>query len=101
MSSARPSVADERISAGVARQLGVRWPIGVDDLLDALVQRANDAGANCNRKEMVAALVVASHALPGDALREVLVTYRQVRSRDIVPRPTDKNPTQTRRRNRG
>jgi len=101
MSTVKTSAGEQRISAGVERQLGVRWPTGVDDLLAALVQRANEAGANCTRKELVAALVVAGHSLTGDELRDALVSYRQALVKDIVPPPTDKTRTSTRRRSRG
>ncbi|MBF6271610.1 hypothetical protein IU436_30020 [Nocardia farcinica] len=92
---------DERISEGAPRQIGVRWPAGVDQLLDALVARANEAGANCNRKELTAALVVESHALAGDQLRDILVRYRQARVTDILPATTDKDALPTRRGDRG
>lgn len=100
MSNAKQQTADGRISEGLLRQVGVRWPVGVDKLLDELVQRANQAGAKCNRRELTAALVVAAHETSGDQLREVLVRYRQAKVEDILPGTTDKAAA-ARRRSRG
>jgi len=101
MSNPKSPSPDERISEGTPRQIGVRWPAGVDQLLDVLVTRANEAGANSNRKELTAALVVEAHGLPGDQLRDALVRYRQAKAIDILPAPTDKKPAPARRRRRG
>jgi hypothetical protein len=92
---------DERISEGAPRQIGVRWPTGVDRLVDELVARANAAGANCNRKELTAALVVESHALSGEQLLATLIRYRQATIREILPVPTAKRTSVTRAGSRG
>lgn len=100
MPSATEPAANDRISEGPPRQIGVRWPSAVDQLLDELVQRANDAGANSTRKELTAALVVGAHQDSGDELREMLVRYRQAKVQDILPGTSDRTPA-TRRRSRG
>lgn len=86
------------IREGEARQIGLRWPVGVDHLVNVLVERANGAGANCSRKELTAALVVDRHALSGEDLLDVLVNYRRARTNDIVPVGTDKASAATRRK---
>lgn len=101
MSSVKSPGPNERISEGVSRQIGVRWPAGVDKLLDDLVSRANAAGANSNRKELTAALVVECHAMPGEQLRDLLVRYRLAKVVDILSPSTDKKSASTRRRSRG
>lgn len=100
MPNATHPTADDRISVGPLRQIGIRWPIGVDALLRDLVQRANVAGANTNRKELSAALVVEAHELSGDQLREMLVRFRRAKVEDILPETTVKTSA-TRRRSRG
>lgn len=101
MSNSKILPPDERISSGASRQIGVRWPTGVDQLLDVLVERANEAGANCNRKELTASLVVESYAMTGEQLRDMLISYRQVKVSDVLLAPTDTNATSARRGNRG
>ena len=100
MPNAKHQAGDDRISEGPSRQIGVRWPTGVDKLLDDLVQRSNVAGANSNRKELTAALVVDAHELSGDQLHEMLVRFRRAKVEDILPETTDKTSA-TRRRSRG
>lgn len=91
----------DRVSEGPARQIGIRWPAGVDQLLDELVYRANDAGANSNRRELTAALVIGGSNLSGDDLLAALVHYRQVKVSDILPVATDRTSGSTARRARG
>ena len=86
---------------GELRQIGLRWPSGVDQLVDVLVARANDAGANCSRRELTAALVVEGHSLSGEGLLDVLVRYRRAQTTDIVPAGTDKASAATRKKTRG
>lgn len=43
-----------------SKQPGLRWPIPIDARLDGLVGAANAAGAGTTRKELLAALVLAT-----------------------------------------
>lgn len=65
----------EKLVASKDRQANVRWPIALDDRLDGLVRRANEAGDRTNRRELLAALLFGAD-FTGDALRELLTSYR-------------------------
>lgn len=73
-----------RIADGTPRQAGIRWPEGVEELLVALVERANSAGANTTRKEVVAALLVQAGGTSAEHLRDSVLTYRQAKTRDVL-----------------
>ena len=75
---------DDNLSRSPDRQVGVRWPVSVDDRLDRLVRSAENAGERTNRRELLAALV-ATCEREGDALGEVLRRYRTMRVRDALP----------------
>lgn len=66
----------ERLIMSRDRQTSLRWPMAIDQRLDALVDRAMDAGERTNRRELLAALVLDIEA-SGDELGEVLRTYRR------------------------
>lgn len=76
---------DDRLSRSRDRQVGMRWPIALDDKLDGLLAAAEDAGERTNRKEIVAALIAAC-ALDGPAMGELLRAYRTMTVRDALPR---------------
>lgn len=65
------------------KQIGIRWPIPVDARLDALMDRATDAGERTHRRELLAALV-ATTDLDGEALGELLRRYRTMRVREVL-----------------
>ncbi|AKK09911.1 hypothetical protein [Corynebacterium testudinoris] len=101
MSTPKCPPPDERLSDGTPCQIGIRWPTAVDQLLDVLVKRANEAGTNCNRRELTASLVVESHAMSGVQLRNMLIRYRQAKVGDILPVPNDATTEPARRGSRG
>jgi hypothetical protein len=57
------------------RQVSFRWPLAIDQRLDALVQRATTAGERTNRRELLAALILTCN-LSGDELGSMLRKYR-------------------------
>lgn len=65
------------------KQPGLRWPIPVDARLDGLVTAANTAGAATNRKELLAALVVAAPARPA-SLRDAVIKLRVTTVRETA-----------------
>lgn len=67
--------ADTRLVASKDRQLGFRWPLALDQRLDALVERANDAGEKANRREVLAALLLAADP-SGEQLGAMLRAFR-------------------------
>lgn len=66
---------DARLAEVASKQPGLRWPIPIDDRLDRLVGVANHAGAATNRKELLAALVLAAPTA-AEKLRNAVVTFR-------------------------
>lgn len=60
------------------KQPGLRWPLPIDLRLDDLVVRANRTGANTNRQELAAALVLSTGTDPADLLEAVLALRRAV-----------------------
>ena len=60
------------------KQPGFRWPLVVDQVLDRLVETANEAGAGTNRKELIAALVAANVTLSGERLGKLVRGYRMM-----------------------
>ncbi len=77
---------DSRLSECPDLQAGISFPSPIHERLSALVDVANDAGANTCRKEVVAALVLAA-AGNGQELSELVRSYRQARARDAFVRP--------------
>lgn len=67
---------EERLDASRDRQVSFRMPLALDQRLDALVQRAIDAGERTNRREVLSALLLATD-LNGDGLGETLRAYRR------------------------
>jgi hypothetical protein len=59
------------------RNAGIDWSYAVDGLLNALVARANEAGAKTNRRELTSSIICAVDAEQG--LLEMVIKYRQLR----------------------
>ncbi|SEB99924.1 hypothetical protein SAMN04489844_1478 [Nocardioides exalbidus] len=78
----------DRLRDSKDKQVGIRWPVALDQRLDDLVQRANDAGSNTNRRELIAALLLAADH-DGDGLNDVVRTYRKAVVRDAPLAPDD------------
>jgi len=66
------------------KQPGFRWPLAVDQLLDGLVESANGAGADTNRKELIASLVVASRTVSGERMGKMVRQYRTMTVRQAL-----------------
>lgn len=67
----------EKLCESRDKQPGLRWPIAVDNMLDRLVEVANDAGLNTNRRELMAAIVT-GHSDNPSTLARLLKHYRTV-----------------------
>jgi hypothetical protein len=84
-------MADQRHSVAVTellrdtrdKQVSFRWPMAVDQRLDALVARADEAGERTNRRELIAALI-ADADRTGEQLGELLRRYRRSRVGEVV-----------------
>ena len=84
MSDDRHSVqADERLATSRDRQVSFRLPMALDQRLDALVDRAVDAGERTNRREILSAILYAA-AYDGNELGELLRTYRRAQVREAI-----------------
>lgn len=51
---------DTPLSECPDRQLGFRWPVALDQRLDQLVERAGGVGEKTNRRDLLAALLLAA-----------------------------------------
>ncbi|KQY55817.1 hypothetical protein ASD11_15040 [Aeromicrobium sp. Root495] len=89
MNDERHSVSSgDRLRDSKDKQVGIRWPIALDQRLDDLVERANNAGASTTRRETIAAiLLVADHT--GEELVEILISYRRALVRDALLEVSD------------
>lgn len=74
----------ENLSRSRDKQAGVRWPTAVDERLDQLVDAAIDAGERTVRKEVLAALI-ATTAIDGAMLGDLLKRYRTMTIDDCLP----------------
>lgn len=72
-----PLEASAPVRTSVDKQPGLRWPVAIDQRLDALVERAAGAGERTDRRELLAALVAATD-LSGEELGVLLKRYRQM-----------------------
>lgn len=72
---------DARLRDSKDKQVGIRWPVALDQRLDDLVSRANDAGAGTNRRETLSALLLATD-MTGDELVATVREYRMALVRD-------------------
>jgi hypothetical protein len=81
--SDEPINLDERLTASRDRQIGLRLPFAIDQRLDALLARSVDAGERTTRRELLAAIILATE-LNGDDLGRLLKTYRRAKVRDAL-----------------
>ncbi|MFF1876605.1 hypothetical protein [Leifsonia sp. NPDC058230] len=65
------------------KQVSFRWPMALDQRLDALVDRAEAAGERTTRREVLAALI-ANADLAGAELGELIRGLRRARVGDVV-----------------
>lgn len=71
----------DRLDGSKDKQVGLRWPVALDRRVDELVLRANDAGARTTRRELVAALLLATDG-SGEDLVDRVIKYRRALVRD-------------------
>lgn len=84
MGDVRHSVdASERLRTSRDRQVSLRLPLALDQRLDALVARADDAGERTNRAELLQALIL-DCSLDGPELGERLRRMRTASCGDAV-----------------
>lgn len=75
----------------VDRQVSFRLPSALDQRLDALLDRANSAGENTSRRELLAAILLSTEA-SGVDLAALLRRYRTASVGDaILDRQVDDN----------
>lgn len=74
----------ERLARSQDKQVGLRWPIALDEFVDRLVRVAEAAGERTNRKELIAAIVATATA-DGAALGQALRRYRTMTVGDCLP----------------
>jgi hypothetical protein len=78
---------DHRLRACPQRQAGMAWPIPIHARLDELVEIARDqAGRETNRKELVAALLLAAPT-EAETLDEIIRRYRLATAREALVKP--------------
>lgn len=73
----------EKLCESRDKQPGLRWPIAVDNMLDRLVEVANDNGLKTNRRELIAAIVT-GHSDSPTKLTKLLRHYRMVTLREAT-----------------
>jgi hypothetical protein len=66
---------DEPLRRSRDKQVSLRWPWALDQRLDDLVARAEEAGERTNRRELLSALILATD-MTGQELGSVLRRYR-------------------------
>ena len=69
-------------------QIGTSIPKPLNARLDALVARAQDAGENTSRRELIGALVLLAPEAP-ESLVEAVRTYRRATAASAVPSGAD------------
>ena len=80
---------DASLASCAEFQIGVAVPAPLSGLLDTLVELANHAGANTNRKEILAALLLAA-SIEAEVLAELVRTYRTARAEDAIVEGADR-----------
>jgi hypothetical protein len=75
--------AEARAQVVVPKAASITWSMAADRRLDQLVELANEVGANTRRNELAAALVAAAQP-DGQALLDLVVSWRRARVRDVV-----------------
>jgi hypothetical protein len=73
----------DKLARSRDKQVGLRWPIALDEFVDRLIVLAEEAGERTNRKELIAA-IVATAATDGDALGTALRRYRTMTVGDCL-----------------
>jgi hypothetical protein len=68
------------------QQVSISWPTPIDRRLDELVGLARDAARDTNRRELIAALVLAAPTDP-TKLDEIVKRYRLAVALDALVRP--------------
>lgn len=82
-----PIPPNHRLRDCPERQAGMSWPIPIHARLDEMVALARDAaGRDTNRKELVAALLLAASTDP-DELDEIIRRYRLANAREALVSP--------------
>ena len=76
------------LASCAAFRIGVGVPAPLSARLDALVELANRAAANTSRKEVLAAVLLATSAEP-EVLAELVRTYRTAHAADAVVEGSD------------
>ena len=74
---------DARLAMCEERQITIGLAGPLNERLDRLVELADSEGARTNRKELIAALVLAAPA-SGSELAEAVITLRKARARDAA-----------------
>jgi hypothetical protein len=74
---------DDALRDTVERAVGVTIPVPLSKRLDALVQRAEEAGARVYRKDLVAALILDAPE-SSEELLELFMRYRQAKAADAA-----------------
>jgi hypothetical protein len=78
-----PVLMSELLRDSKDKQVSFRWAMALDQRLDALVRRAEDAGERTTRREVLAALI--AHAdYSGEELGDLLRALRRARVGDVV-----------------
>lgn len=84
MTDAIPIQAGERVSRSRDKKnAAIQWPRAIDARLDQLHALASNAGERTTRAELAAALICAAEA-QGQALRDVLTSYRLKTNLDVL-----------------
>ena len=90
-----------RLVEGEETGAAVDWPVALHHRVDQLVELAEGVGERTSRKELVAALVLASPT-DGNELSDMLRTYRTALTRDaLLNVPSSENVVELRRRGPG
>lgn len=76
--------ASERLDRCEAKGAAITWPIPLDNWLDQLVALADEAGQKTTRKELAAAIILQAPR-DGDALAELVTSYRKAKVSDVCP----------------
>src|SRR2546421_3174494 len=71
---------NSRLKSCPERPAGIDWPIPIDQRLDELCDLADEAGADTTRKEIAAALLLASPTTPRK-LKTLIDKYRVAEAR--------------------
>jgi len=92
-----PLDADRRVARSPEKQGAVAWPLPIEEKLEVLLRRAEEAGERTSRKEIVAALIAAYNG-DGDEISDLLRTYRRTTVRELLGVPESKNVVDIRQR---